>query len=847
MSIESMDGTMNSNLNYSDSDILRNETSAVDAVASGNFSSNDMDYKSSIFNLHDKSDEPDVPLFDTPVVDEKEIYFHNGNVNGDEGLKKAASEKKLPLPTKRSVDNLLQKDNDEKEEDPSVEASRRIWGHGVFLCAECAKAHVLLGSAVTIVRNVQEMSSWTPEEAAIMKQAGGNTTGWKIYEAFLPESWQRRRPNHASSVLDRLTFCRAKYEALAFILPPTGGPLCDQAWRNIINRHRFARWAQTDPRNPAGDIRNLYALSLTRQSESSRKLAPNGGLRDVHPGGKFVLPSRLVDYFCVVKSSGFLHPSVLQERNDVDLSTLPGPEDVSLEPRVIDCYPSQDSHPDLEFPEHVATFVLPEGCRPSDRQISPKCFTFVLTSASGHRLYGTTLKLYDEAIETTELRDIMEKSGYKGEFPPWLAAAGRYSKQQEKSSSFSVDSSGHSSDYMDIVYLPKCLVVLSHYPFFDLFRNFLLQLYRITLVEAPLPIERFIANFCCEVPLPPQGKVEVKFGFTVKDIWSIQRPPQNKLPLANFSFKPLFASLSAGNIMVVVACLMLEHRVALCSSQYPLLGPVSEALLSFLFPLQWQGIYIPVMPYSMLDILDAPVPFVVGLHARYLAQFEPSMRPHGVVFVDLDKDVVHLGYDEDSNTPRAVPALPDKGALKLRQKLEEFGSCVYLHEIESSTENRTITTGEAQPLPDYKREAYAVKFSASLPNATTPFGNVGGANMHGEDPRLQRPKVRRKFVLRTTDKAYQENELLTPITGFLSEQGQLYDRENAEPVRNLAAKKTGGFFRRLRSQQSFSQEDNARGPHLFDLQEVRQISRMFDPAVFDYPFPPNFPDCLTNE
>ncbi|CAN0375417.1 unnamed protein product, partial [Discosporangium mesarthrocarpum] len=33
------------------------------------------------------------------------------------------------------------------------------------------------------------------------------------------------------------------------------------------------------------------------------------------------------------------------------------------------------------------------------------------------------------------------------------------------------------------------------------------QAYRISLSEAPLPIERYISNFVCEVPLPPQGQV----------------------------------------------------------------------------------------------------------------------------------------------------------------------------------------------------------------------------------------------------------------------------------------------------------------------------------------------------
>jgi len=148
--------------------------------------------------------------------------------------------------------------------------------------------------------------------------------------------------------------------------------------------------------------------------------------------------------------------------------------------------------------------------------------------------------------------------------------------------------------------------VLSHHPFFDLFREVLQQLYRITFVEAPLPIERYISNIVSEVPLPPQGKIKVEFGFTADKIISIQRPGINKLPMANFSYRPLFASLSVGNIMVVLGCLMQECKVALMSQYFSILCPVAEALMSALFPFEWQGLYIVSCPFLLLLWIQEP-------------------------------------------------------------------------------------------------------------------------------------------------------------------------------------------------------------------------------------------------
>ena len=208
----------------------------------------------------------------------------------------------------------------------------------------------------------------------------------------------------------------------------------------------------------------------------------------------------------------------------------------------------------------------------SATQSAPTYFSFTLTSENGSKIYGGALRIYDEMLDKNDLLGIIRKSGYDGELPSWLSDQNE-NKFNAKSSvptevslassgslevtsiSSDVGTSNHDLDSQP-VFLPKSLVVLSHYGFFDLWRNFLTMLYRISLAEAPLPIERYIANFVREVPLPPHGRIEVKFGFTQDYTFSITRPPINRLPHVGFSYRPLFASLSVSNIMVVMGCFM---------------------------------------------------------------------------------------------------------------------------------------------------------------------------------------------------------------------------------------------------------------------------------------------------
>ena len=41
---------------------------------------------------------------------------------------------------------------------------------------------------------------------------------------------------------------------------------------------------------------------------------------------------------------------------------------------------------------------------------------------------------------------------------------------------------------------------------------------------------------------------------------------------------------------------------------------VAEGISTLLFPFSWQHVYVPILPASMMHFLDAPVPFVMGLH-----------------------------------------------------------------------------------------------------------------------------------------------------------------------------------------------------------------------------------------
>lgn len=77
-----------------------------------------------------------------------------------------------------------------------------------------------------------------------------------------------------------------------------------------------------------------------------------------------------------------------------------------------------------------------------------------------------------------------------------------------------------------MIYAPKCICVLSRFPFYSIFREWLYELYRkIFFSKLTIPIEQYIINFVMEVPVPPPRNFKIKFK--VGDKWLIlSRPPK---------------------------------------------------------------------------------------------------------------------------------------------------------------------------------------------------------------------------------------------------------------------------------------------------------------------------------
>ena len=206
--------------------------------------------------------------------------------------------------------------------------------------------------------------------------------------------------------------------------------------------------------------------------------------------------------------------------------------------------------------------------------------------------------------------------------------------------------------------------MMSRWPFFDTFETFLNFLHRIVVRSRDkplqLPIESYISHFMVEVPFPSvhRPKILVQLSHDSDETVLISQPPEDlPLPLTGASFSQMLRNLGPDNCLNVLVLALTEQKILLHSLRPDVLTGVAEAVTAIIFPFHWQCPYIPLCPLGLCDVLNAPLPFIVGVDSRYFDLFIP---PVDVCCVDLDTNSIYLSESKRSLNLKSLPKKPTR-------------------------------------------------------------------------------------------------------------------------------------------------------------------------------------------
>ncbi|XP_026031622.1 C-myc promoter-binding protein isoform X1 [Astatotilapia calliptera] len=316
-------------------------------------------------------------------------------------------------------------------------------------------------------------------------------------------------------------------------------------------------------------------------------------------------------------------------------------------------YPEED-YESFPLPESVPMFCLPMGamieCWPAHTKHSLPVFsTFVLTGASGEKVYGAAIQFYEPYPEEN--------------------------LSERQRSQLGLPSSDLRPDETRNVYSNKSICLLSHWPFFQSFRSFLTFLYRYS-ISGPhsLPIEKHISHFMQNVPFPSTQRPRILVQLSPHDSLMLSQPVSSPLPLSGGSLSTLLLNLGPKNAATLLVLAVTEHKILVHSLRPAVLTSVTEALVSMIFPFHWPCPYIPLCPLALADVLSAPCPFIVGMDSRYFDLYVP---PADITCVDLDTNTISQKDDKKALTWKILPRRACKHLLnslnKLYQQLIEGG------------------------------------------------------------------------------------------------------------------------------------------------------------------------------
>ncbi|EXJ82536.1 hypothetical protein A1O3_06349 [Capronia epimyces CBS 606.96] len=174
------------------------------------------------------------------------------------------------------------------------------------------------------------------------------------------------------------------------------------------------------------------------------------------------------------------------------------------------------------------------------------------------------------------------------------------------------------------------------------------------------PLERYVSTLCLEAPSPTSSKVQIQTSIRELHLYA-KKEAANELPGSRTTdLYPLFKTLTIPNIILLFEYVLAESRIILLSSHTSMLQLVGRAILELIWPLVWTGVYIPVLPSRLVQVLDAPCPYICGINRSYEKYDLPD---DDYVLVDLDKNELH------STSP--PPFLPKQQRRKLMSLLHQ--------------------------------------------------------------------------------------------------------------------------------------------------------------------------------
>ena len=199
-------------------------------------------------------------------------------------------------------------------------------------------------------------------------------------------------------------------------------------------------------------------------------------------------------------------------------------------------------------------------------------------------------------------------------------------------------------------YLPYALSIWSPVNNCEAFKNILAEFYRIMKSTNKDILNNSLINyhnlefihmiiFLTDIILPPyNSKLILNFHFSSVEL---NFPSLTQIPNNEEYIQLLFDCLEISAIIKLWCSVLSEKHIIFLANQGYLLFAITQGLLSLIFPFTWLYTYIPILPMNLIDYLDSPIPYIIGLVVNTVDLNELNEKYPGHVICDLNSSTIN--------------------------------------------------------------------------------------------------------------------------------------------------------------------------------------------------------------
>jgi WD40 repeat protein len=168
-------------------------------------------------------------------------------------------------------------------------------------------------------------------------------------------------------------------------------------------------------------------------------------------------------------------------------------------------------------------------------------------------------------------------------------------------------------------------------------------------------IRASLANLIVNFQKPIAGAVNCSIPFLSGHRFLLSLPPSTGLPSLPHgrSVVSVCRLLGAEGLNFLLAAVLTECKILIHSQDIADIAMVAEVVTALAYPFSWSLPYIPILPLGMIEFVEAPLSFILGIPTCNLQLVEPYALEELVV-IDLDNGFSPVDYYEGNRKSSRV-------------------------------------------------------------------------------------------------------------------------------------------------------------------------------------------------